>query len=48
MSNYKAALNKLEEETKNNTEEGKIREHDLKSGLADRIIEKHWNKQDKK
>ncbi|MGN1032574.1 MAG: hypothetical protein ACI4PU_03870 [Intestinibacter sp.] len=48
MANYKEALKKLEEEKKTNIEEGKIREHDLKSGLADRIVEKHWDKQDKK
>ena len=46
MSNYKSALNKLEEEKKQNTKEGMIREHDLKSGLADRILEKDWKKQD--
>lgn len=47
MSNYKSELKKLAKETAANTEEDKILEHDLKNGLADRIIEKHWEKQDK-
>lgn len=48
MSNYKMVLKKLEEETKANTEEGKIKERDLKHGLADRIIEKYYDKQENK
>lgn len=48
MANYKAALKKLEEETKANTEEGKIKDHDLAHGQADIIIEKRWNRNDEK
>ena len=48
MSNYKTALNKLEEEKKANTKNGCVRDKDLYCGLADKIIEDHWNKEDKK
>lgn len=48
MSNYKSALNKLEEEKKLNIKEGMIREQDLKNGLADRIVDKYFKKQDRK
>lgn len=48
MANYKAALKKLEEETKANTEEGKIKDYDLAHGQADIIIEKRWDRNDKK
>lgn len=48
MSNYKTALNKLEEETKANTKEGCIKDHDLAHGQADIIIQKRWDRQDKK
>ena len=48
MSNYKTALNKLEEENKANIKNSCVKEHDLYCGLADEIIENHWKKEDKK
>lgn len=48
MSNYKKALKDLEEEKKNNIQEGNIRAHDLSNGFANRIINEHWDKQDEK
>ena len=48
MSNYKTALKNLEEEKKSNIKNDCIREHDLYCGLADKIIENHWKKEDKK
>lgn len=48
MANWKSVLNNFNKEVAANTEEGKIRERDLKKGLADRIVEKYWDKQDRK
>ena len=48
MSDYKKVLKEFEQEKKNNTKEDKVKEHDLSNGLADRIIEEHWDKQDEK
>ncbi len=48
MGDYRKALKELEEQKKNNVQEGKVREHDLSNGLANRVIEEHWDKQDEK
>ena len=48
MSNYKTALKKLEEEKKSNIKNDCVKEQDLYCGLADKIIENHWRKEDKK
>ncbi len=47
MANYKKALEKLEEEKRNNTKEDCIKDHDLEHGQADIIIQKRWDRQDK-
>lgn len=48
MSDYRKALKQLEEQKRNNVQEGKVREYDLSNGLANRVIEEHWDKQDEK
>lgn len=48
MANYKKALKQLTELNNANTEEGKVRERDLKGQLSYIIVDKYFNKQDKK
>ena len=48
MANWEKVLKDFNKEVSANTEDGKVKEHDLYSGLADRIVEQHWKKQDEK
>ena len=48
MADWKKAVRELENENKNHTEYGVVEKHDMYNGLADKIIDGHWDKQDMK
>ena len=48
MANWKKVLKDFNKEVASNTEEGKVKERDLQCGLAERILEEHWRKHDRK
>ena len=48
MANWEKVLKDFNKEVSANTEYGKVKEHDLYCGLADRIVEQHWKAQDEK